>query len=239
MGNVHYKNPEVPNSYYSLYYNDYLVNSYKCLIRSQYVHFLISLIEIILNIIHELDIFLKGYTPQKPNEKRIMNILTFIPEKVKNLSMVFKALIVLLYILIFDGIYYFLGKKKYKKKNVYFTIFINIIELFFFRISMLFLLNIFFYLSYFYIIILLLIVSPHLYITVYHFLYNHLYAFVPFFINYPYDEFSSSYDLFLLTIKILCSILANSNNFFIIRSVYIIVICFQIFCCVYFLYKLF
>ena len=239
MGNVHYKNPEVPNPYYSLYYNDYLVNSYQYLIRSKHVHFLVSLIEILLNIIHELDIFLKGYTPEKPNEKRIMKILTFIPERVQNLSMLIKALIVLLYILIFDGIYYYLGKKKYKKKNLYFTIFINIIELFFFRISMVFLLNIFFCLSYFYIVILLLIVFPHLYITVYHFLYNHLYAFVPFFINYPYDEFSSSYDLYLLTIKILCSILANSTTSFIIKSFYIIVFCFQILCCVYFLYKLF
>ena len=239
MGNVHYKNPEVPNSYYSLYYNNYLVNSYKYLIRSQYVHFLISLIEILLNIIQELDIFLKDYIPEKPYQKKFMNIVTFIPEKMKNLSMLIKIVIVLLYILIFDSIYYVLGKVRYKKKNIYFSIFINIIELFYFRISMLFLLNIFLCLSYYYIVILLLLIFPHLYIIIYHFLYNHLYFFVPFFVNYPYDEFSSSYDLFLLTIKILFSIIANSNNIVIIKSVYIIVFCFQIFCCIYFLYNFF
>ena len=239
MGNVHYKNPEVPNSYYSLYYNNYLINSYRYLIRTKYIHFLVSLIEVLLNIIHELDIFLKGFTPENSYQKKFMNILLFLPRKVQNLPMVIKALMVLLYIIIFDAIYYLIGKRKTKKKNVYFTIFINVIELFYFRISMLFLLNTFFCLSYIYIVILLLIVLPHLYITIYHFLYNHLYAFVPFFINYPYDEFSVSYDLFLLTAKILFSIMANSNNIIIIKSAYIIVFIFQILCCIYFLYNLF
>ena len=238
MGNKQIKDSDAPNAYYSLYNNNYLANCYKYLIHSKSIHFIASLIETLFNIIQELYIFHREYNLEKDKKNKILEFLIFIPEHIDTLSMVFKALIILLYIIVFDIIYYYLGKIKYKKENIYIIILYNIIELFFFRISMILFLNIYCCLSYIYFFLFLLLLFPHLYITFYHFLYNHLYVFVPIFIEYPYDEFSSLFDIFSLFIKILLSIISNSNIISVRKSLYLITFILQIFCCIYFIYYL-
>ena len=238
MWNDEKKNSEIPNAYYSLYNNNYLANCYKYMIRVKSVHFIVTLIEILLNILQELFITFKEYNAENHFQKTFLKLLDFIPEKIKELSMMIRIIIILLYILVFDGIYYFLGKIRCKKDYIYFIILFNIIELFFFRISMLLFLNIFCSLSYYYFLLFFILLLFHLYITSYHFLYNHLYVFVPFFIEYPYDEFSSIFDRLLLSIKITLSIMGNSKNIHIIQFLYIITFIFQIIICIYFIYYL-
>ena len=141
MGNTKKKNSFIPNAYYSLYNNYYLSNSYKYLIRSKAVHFMVTLIEILLNIIQELFIFLQGFNTQKNTQKKILQIISFIPEKIQGLTSITKLIVTILYILIFDAFYYFLGRNKYKKEKPYICFVFDIVELFFFRISMLLFFN--------------------------------------------------------------------------------------------------
>ena len=239
MGHEKMKDSEIPSSYYSLYNNNYLANCYKYLVRSKFLHFLAILLETLLNIFQELHIYMKDYEPKKDEYKIFFDFFQITSEKFQNLSSLIKILIILLYIIVFDVIYYFLGKIKCKKDNIYISILFNIIEIFFFRISMLFILNIYCCLSYKYFFILLILIISHLYITFYHFLYNHLFIFVPIFIEYPYDEFSSLFDIFSLVIKILLSIIGNNTNVSVRKCVYIITMIFQIYCCIYFIYQLF
>jgi len=238
MGNNEIKCSDVPSSYYSLYNNNYLPNSYKYIIRSKTVHFIVILIETLFNIFQELYIFVKEYNPEKDDQLYYYNFLTFIPEHLQNIPLIFNILIVLIYIVVFEVIYYFLGKFECKKEEIHIFILYNIIELLYFRISMIVFLNIFCCLSYTYFFILLLLLIPHLYITSYHFLYNHLYIFVPKFIQYPFDELSSLFDIFSLVIKILLSINANVKNIHVSKCIYIITFIFQIYCCIYFIYQL-
>ena len=168
MGNIEKKDSDLPGAYYSIYNNNYLLNSYKCLIRSKIIHFLVTLIEILFNIYQELVVFLKGYKPENEEEEKYIKIILYLPEKIRNLSDIIKILIVLLYIIVFDIVYIFLGKIKLKKKNIYFSILYNLLELFFFRLSMLIFLDIFCSLSYIYSLFLILLLIPHLYITVYY-----------------------------------------------------------------------
>ena len=226
---------EVPNAYYSLYNNNYLPNCYKYLIRANLFHFVFTFLETLLNIIQELYIFLKGYNPEKEDERNTLNVLTFFPEHIKNLSIEIKVLIVLLYLLIFDGVYYILGKYKCKKSNIYISILFNFIELFYFRISMLLFLSVYCCLSSLCIVIFLFLLVPHIYITFYHFHYNHLYVFVPSFIIYPFDEFSSLFDICSLVIKILFSIVGYTNNNYLKKNFYVITFILQIIFCIYFI----
>ena len=238
MGNNQQKDSEVSNEYYSLYNNNYLVNCYKYLVRSKTVHFIVTFIEILLNISQELYIFSRSYNLEKNNQNNTLKIILFIPEYLESLSMAIKILIVFIYITLFDLIYYFLGKFKYKNEKIYIILIFNIIELVYFRLSMLLFLDIFCCLSYVFFFLFLLLLIPHLYITSYHFLYNHLYLFVPIIIEYPYDEFSSLFDIFSLVIKILFSINGVTQNIYVIKCLYIITFIFQIFCCIYFIYHL-
>ena len=238
MGNNQTKDSEIHIPYFPLYNSNYLNNCYKYLIRSKSVHFIITLIESLLNIIQELYIFYMENNLNKNSGNDYVKFLLFIPEHIQGLPMIIKIIIVLLYILIFDVIYYFLGKLKFKKDNIYLSILFNIIELFYFRVSMLLFLNVFFCLSYIYFFIFLIVLIPHLYITSFHFFYNHLYLFVPVFIDFPFDEFSSLFDIFSLVIKILFSILGNIKIVNVRKCIYIITFVFLLFCCINFIYHL-
>ena len=238
MGNNGMKNSKVPNAYYSLYNNHYLANSYKCIIRTRLVHFLVTLIEVLLNIIQQLYIFVTRYNLEKNAQKSMFKTLLFFPELIHNINNVVKILLILFYVIFFQSTYFILGKYKYKKDDLLIIILYNIIELIYFRISMIFFLDIFCCLSYSYFFIFLILLIPHIYITFYHFLYNHLYVFVPAFIDYPYDEFSSLFDVFLLVIKILLAINANGKNICLRKFAYVATLIFQIYCCIYFIHRL-
>ena len=215
---------------------NYLVNSYKTLTKVKSIHFLFILIEIMINIFQELEIFFKVfYSEEIPYG---LNYITKIINLFDKLSIKVKLIIIILYIIIFDSVYITLKTKKFKRNYIIFIILVNILELLFFRTFMLIVLNFIFKLSNLYFIFICIFLIPHLYLTLKHFLYNHLYYFVPKFIDYPYDEFSSQFDIVLLFLKLFLSIaLTTSYNGFGMFCCYIFFFS-EIIFCIYFLYTL-
>jgi hypothetical protein len=220
--------------------NNYLSNSYRHLTRSKVIHFLILLIEIAINIIEELDAFIRDFNPgsigQKKNKLSFISIMT---EEVNNkIPKILKIVIMIIYVIIFDFLYLFLEKKNFLTKHTYISILMNLLELFHFRIFMIFHFNLLFSLTSLSFLLTAIILSPHLYLIINNFLYNHLYYFVPKFIEYPYDEFSSLFDIILLVNKILISIVGNTKNAGLGKFCFIILFFEQIFFSFYFIYQL-
>jgi len=199
---------------YRIIKNDnYFINSYLSLTRAKSVHFLFIFIEIFLNLFQELDIFAKGFKLVDISKIEFnYNIITLITSKLEKLSPLVNLLILIFIIVILDSLYIFIILKKFKIIHIYIKIIINLLELIFFRTGSLLLFIMLFNIKNDLIIFGFIIFILHLYLVFNNFIYNHLYYFVPEFIDYPYDEFSSSFDIILLFIKILLTISSVSNN---------------------------
>ena len=152
--------------------------------------------------------------------------------------MIIKIIIILFLILFFDSFYCYLRKNIFKEKYITISIISNILELFYFRVLTLIFSNLVFTFENIYSLIFILFLIPHLFLNIKNFYYNHLYYFVPKFIDYPFDEFSSLFDIILLFIKIFLSISANTDNFSLSKFCFLILIISQIFFSFYFIYKL-
>ena len=216
--------------------DNYLINCYIHLTRSKTIHFIGILIEILLIIFQELEAIINGFIPEK--EKKNLHILCYITNQFDRLSLAIK-IVVLLFILFFDLFYFFLCKKYFKKKYISIYILSNILELFYFRAILLIFLNIFYTLPNIYYLVGLFFLIIHLCLILNNFMYNHLYFYVPKFINYPFDEFSSLFDVILLFLKIVVSIGGNSKNLNFSKFCFLIIVFIQVFFSFFFIYKLF
>ena len=219
--------------------NNYLLNCYNHLTRIKGIHFLFILIEILLNIILQLETILRGYKFDI-DTKQIsgLNIVTFITRKFNNISNKVKLIIIIIYIIICDSLFIFLKIKKIIIRHICISVIVNILEIFVFRICMLIFLNLFFTLEKELFFVGYLFFIPHLYLVLNNFLNYHLYYFVPEFIVYPYDEFSSIYDIILFIIKLLTSISSTSINIDFAKFCFIILFLFHILYSFYFIYKM-
>ena len=213
--------------------NNYLSNCYRNLTRSKIIHFIFILIESILNILNILNIILNDYTRNTTSFTYIAPLAFLF----KHFSETTKLIIVIFLILIFDSIHIILCIKDCKKKKMYNKILINYLELFHFRVLLLPMFHLFFSLNDNYFLIGLIFVVIHVYLTIYNFLYSHLYYFVPIFMEYPYDAFSSLYDLILVYYKIMSSLSYYSINNNIGKFYFIVLLISKIFFCVYFYEK--
>ena len=230
---------EIPKISKEITSDNYLSNCYKHLIRIKGIHFVCILIEFLMNTLQELEIFLSDYkfNNLSTNYKNF-NLVSSINLSFYKKSTIIKLTIIIAYLLLFDAIYFFLRLKKIKIKNIRISVLVNLLELFIYRVFMLIFFNLFFTLKNEFLIIGIIILTPHLFLIVNNFLYNHLYYFVPEFIDYPYDEFSSIYDIILFIIKILISISGSTNNYIKGKFIFINIFFFQIFFSFYFVYKL-
>ena len=226
----------IPSIYKKINSDNYLINSYNHLTRSKVIHFFFILIEIIINILQELETFLGGFSSDK--NKGGLNYISYLTNQFDRIPIIGKIIILLLFISIFDILYYFLQRKKIETKYNRVSTLVNILELFYFRASSLLLFNLFFTLPNFYFLISLLFLIPNMYLIMNHFLYNHLYYFVPRFINYPFDEFSSIYDIILLSIKFFLSVSRNTDNSGLGKFCFIIIFLEKLLFCFYFILKL-
>ena len=230
---------KTPKQYEFINSDNYLINSYLSLTRIKAIHFLFIFIEIFLNIIQELDIFVKGF--KIGNLSKIdfnYNIISTIRNKFELLAPFVQLLILIFIIVIFDLLYIFVKLKKIKINHIYFIIIINFLELFFFRVCSLILFNISFTLKKNFILFGFILLVIHLYLVFNNFLNNHLYYFVPEFINYPYDEFSSTFDIILILIKLLLAISSASNGSAFGKFCFVIVFIGQIFFSFYFIIQI-
>ena len=230
---------ETPRIYKKINKDNYFSNCYIHLTKIKEIHFLFLLIEILLNIFEELESYLRGFETENITKMNTgLNFISFITNNFDSIPTVIKLVTIIAFILIFDSLYILLKIKKYKKKYIHILIIIDILELFIFRTFTLIFLNAFFTLEAKFLIVGGLFLIPHIYIMINNFLYNHLYYFVPEFIDYPYDEFSSLYDIVLLLTKFTLSVSGTTSNSGLGKFCFLILFFEQIFFSFYYLYKL-
>jgi len=219
--------------------DNYFINSYKILTRIKFIHIFFAIIEIFLNIFLELEIILRGFKTE--NIAKIntgLNYVSFITNNFRRINKLIRLIIMVLLILLVDSLYLLIKLKKFKLSHMYIKIIVNFKEIIYFRAFALIIFNLFFTLKGEHSLIGCFFFIPQLLIIFRNFLYNHLYFFVPDFIDYPYDEFSSLFDIVLFTIKLLLSISSTSNIPGFGKLCFHILFSEQIFFCFYFLYKL-
>ena len=220
--------------------NNYFLNCYRRLIRSKIIHFLFTLCDIIILIVHEIDIFKRDFkTEIKIEDKIIINPIILIIKKLNSFPDYANFLIVIIPVIVLDSLYIYLCEYNIKNNNMFYNILINFFELFYFRLFVLLFYSALFTLINSYFIIAFIISIINGYLMMNNFLYNHLYSYVPEFVDYPYDEFSSMYDLCLFVSKALISAAFNSTKMDIVKFLFIINLMFQIYFCFYFIQKLF
>ena len=213
--------------------DNYLVNSYNHLTRSKTIHFLFIFIEIFIIIFQELEIYLRDGDYNEIKFK--LNYISTITNLFSKISIIFKLIIIILLLIIFDIVFIFINKKKFKKQYIIISILVNFLELFYFRSFTLILFNLIFTLPDLYFLISCIFLILHIYLLIKYFLYNHLYYFVPKFIDYPYDQFSSIFDIVLLFIKIFLSVARYTNDEGLEKFSLLIYYFIQIFFCIYFI----
>jgi len=218
--------------------DNYFVNCYENLIRTKVVHFVFILIEILLNILQELEIFIRGFKEENISKKdmglNLVSILTNLFDKLPT----FGKLTIIIFYISFIGILYYFIKKMFKIKYIFIKIGVNFLEIFFFRTFTLIFFNFFFTLEKEVFLFGCLFLFPYIFFVINNFKYNHLYYFVPDFIDYPYDEFSSQFDIILLMTKLILSCASSTTNSGFGKFCFLILFLFQIFICFYFINKL-
>ena len=229
----------IPDIYQNINLDNYLINCYDSLTTIKLIHFIFIFIEIFLNIFQGVEIFIILYKSEniiKINTE--LNYISFLTNLFDKMPSILKLIIIILYIIIIEILYMLIKKQKYKIKYIYIKIIINILELFIFRTFMLIFFNFFCTLKKEYFIIGNVFLIPYIYLVINNFLYNHLYYFVPIFIEYPYDGFSSSFDIFLIITKLLLSMGEHADNINFGQFCNLILFLGQIFMSFYFLNKL-
>ena len=212
--------------------DNYFINCYRFLIRSKFFHFLLILIEILLILLQEIDIFQRGFKPMyNTNGEIIISPIILLIKKFNNFPDYVNFLITVLSMIIFDTLYLLLCRKDIRKKNIYYKIIINLLEFFFFRIYVLFFYSLLFILTKLYFLTSFILSLYHAYLIINNFLYNHLYNYVPEFVDYPYDEFGSLYDLYLFMSKIILSVASDAGSEDLVKFCFIISFVLQIFFC--------
>ena len=224
---------DIKNIYKKISTNNYLSNCYRNLTRSIVVHFILILIETALNILNILDLILNNFYRQNINLKYIAPI----PLLFKHLSQTTRLFMIILGVVVFDSMHIILLIKDFKKKKIYIKIIINFIELFHFRVFLLIFFYLFFSLEDIHFLIGLIFIAIHIYLIINDFLYCHLYYYVPNFINYPYDVFSSLYDIILVYYKILSSLAYYSSNQNVGIFFFVLLLTSRILFCVFFFEK--
>jgi len=110
--------------------------------------------------------------------------------------------------------------------------------MFWFRTFGLIFFNILFKLEKQFLLIGIIFLIPHIYIILSNFLYNHLYYYVPEFIDYPYDIFSSKYDIILFFSKLFISLGGKINKIEVKKIDFLIIFVGQIIFSFYFIFLL-
>ena len=215
--------------------DNYFVNCYRLLIRSKSIHFLILLIEILLILLQEIDIFQRGFKPMfNNNGETIISPIVLLIKKFNDFPEYVNFIIIVLSLIIFDSLYLLLCKKDISQKNMLYKIIINLLEFFSFRIYVLFFYSLLFILTKLYFLTSFVLSLYHAYLIINNFLYNHLYNYVPEFVDYPYNKFGSIFDLYLFMSKIILSIASDATSEDLVKFCFIISFVMQIFFCFYF-----
>ena len=220
----------LPQVYNEIKTDNYLSNCYNHLTKIKSIHFIFLLIETFLNILLELETLVRSYKLYFDNSnKPEINFVTFITIKFDKLNNMIKLIIIFVFILIFDSAFIIIKTKNYKVRNIFIGIIINILEIVIFRTSLLIFLNLFCTIKKELFVIGCVFLIYHIFLILTNFLNNHLYYFVPEFIDYPYDGFTSLYDIILVVNKSLISVAGTTNNEGLGKFCFILTLMVQIF----------
>jgi len=218
--------------------DNYLINCYENLTRIKAVHFLFILIEILLNVLQELEVFIRSFKAENIKKKNtVLNLVSLLTNIFNKLPAYGKIVIIIFYMFIIELLFYLIKKRKFKINHIYIKIAVNFLEIFFFRAFTLIFLNFFFTLEKEFFLFGCLFLFPYIILIINNFQYNHLYYFVPEFIDYPYDEFSSKFDILLFTIKLILTCAASAKNSGFGKFCYLVLFLLQIIICFYFIHK--
>ena len=210
-------------------HNNYLSNSYKVLTKAVFIHFFIILIEFSLILLQIIDIYYQNYKPKESNStKKIFNPILLIIYKTDKISQSALFLILFILIILFDFLYFLTNYYEKLRFSYIPKIVINFLELFFFRLFTQLYFNFQFSLPSPYFEILLIITIIHILIIISNFRYNHLYYFTPDFIEYPYDEINSYFELYLLALKFILSIGGTTSTPELGKLCFILIIIFDV-----------
>ena len=215
--------------YHHIKSNHYLSNCYRHIINSKIIHFFIIIIEVALNVFQELDIILRDFSGLYEDARfKKFNYINSIITEFNKLSNFIKLIIIIIFVLIFDFLYILLQRYNFAIRRIHIMIIINILELIYFRLIESIFLSLLFSFRKLYLLVCMILLLPHMFLIINNFMYNHLYYFVPGFIEYPYDEFSSLYDIILFVTKLLLGIMISSSNVGLIKFFFCILFTFQI-----------
>ena len=124
--------------------DNYLINCYENLIRIKVVHFLFLLIEILLNVLQELEVFIRGFVTENNTKKNTgLNFVSLCTNIFDKLPTYGKLIIIIFYITITELLYYLIKKRKFKNNYICIKIVVNFLEIFFFRTFIIIFLNFF------------------------------------------------------------------------------------------------
>lgn len=111
--------------------NNYFLNCYRRLIRSKIIHFLFTLCDIIILIVHEIDIFKRDFkTEIKIEDKIIINPIILIIKKLNSFPDYVNFLIVIIPVIVLDSLYIYLCEYNIKNNNMFYNILINFLSYF-------------------------------------------------------------------------------------------------------------
>ena len=188
------------------YKNEYFSNIYINLFTNQYFHIIITIIEYAINLILQLDVISSSFKQISYNPIAILNFSSTLTMTFKSISIIFKLFFFIIMKIIIISYYFILKTKRYKQ-NILLNIFINFFEIFLFRLLMVFYFSIIFSFNIMLLLILSVILTLFiLIIIIQNFMNNHLFYFVPDFMVFPYDSYSSITDSFNLIIKFLLAL---------------------------------
>ena len=194
-----------------MFESQYFSNSYKGIIINKLFHFIAILLESFITLMIQITLYIMKFSHL--SEEKIPTLYfyaKFIQQINKSQEYTKLTLIIIIYVLI---IIYFLVYIKFSFGNKYLinTIIINIFEIFIFRLILIIIFHILLALEGIAGIIMIIISIPIIFLIMENFTFNHLYYFSPHFIEYPYDYFSSTHDLFHIVEKIFLSIALQSS----------------------------
>ena len=184
----------------------YLSLSYKTLIKENVIHSILFLFEIYLILMRIMEIFWNDFSLSIINENtNNYNPLTYLLVSINKLPILIKFIIYFVVINILNVNLLLMNLYRFKV-NILTKVIINLSELIFSRVLVLFLFNYLFMFNGVFFIINSIFAIIYVICLIVNFYLNNLFLFFPSIVNYPYDSFSMIIDLHLLTIKVFLTI---------------------------------
>ena len=200
----------------------YLRLSYNSLITNKVIHYFLFLVDVALIFLQILEIYHNQYKSLKENDTKHISFITLLIKELDKLKIGIKFIIYII-ILLIEIVCTLVLNNFNLQKNKFWNVIINLTEIFFHRIGVLFMFYFLFSFNDVYLVTGIILTLPYLIMIISCFNANHLFYFFVKLIRYPYDSFSKMIDINLLFIKIFLAISGmssgiNLSKFFFILS---------------------